>query len=219
VHLILSITVFTTELNTLKPTVLFVDQLSASLPLLKWLISKPVFFYCHFPDKLLAQGRDSWLKRLYRGPFDVLEEYSMEWADAVAVNSEFTRGVLAREWPTLVERGDVRVVYPSISLEEGKKGEKVEEAEALWKKKRVLLSVNRFERKKDVALAIKAFAALDKGKRKDARLVIAGESLSQKPPLSPSGASFTDKHYQEVTTPVSPKMHNTTPSSRPSPPP
>jgi alpha-1,3/alpha-1,6-mannosyltransferase len=157
--------------------VLFVDQLSANLPLLKWLASKPLFFYCHFPDKLLARGRESVFKRAYRLPFDVLEEFSMEFADAVAVNSEFTRGVVAATWHNLVENTDVRVVYPSVGLEDGSSKEKADEVGPLWRDKRVLLSINRFERKKDVALAIKAFAALPTEKRKDARLVIAGMCL------------------------------------------
>jgi alpha-1,3/alpha-1,6-mannosyltransferase len=38
----------------------------------------------------------------------------------------------------------------------------------------VLLSINRFEKKKDVALAIRAFAGLSPNEREDARLVIAG---------------------------------------------
>jgi alpha-1,3/alpha-1,6-mannosyltransferase len=38
----------------------------------------------------------------------------------------------------------------------------------------VLLSINRFEKKKDVALAIKAFAGLSLSERQDARLVVAG---------------------------------------------
>jgi alpha-1,3/alpha-1,6-mannosyltransferase len=38
----------------------------------------------------------------------------------------------------------------------------------------VLLSINRFERKKDVGLAIKAYAGLSAGERADTRLIIAG---------------------------------------------
>ena len=49
-------------------------QVSSSVPLLRLLCgSSKVLFYCHFPDQLLVQ-RGSWLKRLYRIPFDALEE-------------------------------------------------------------------------------------------------------------------------------------------------
>lgn len=54
---------------------LFIDQLSACIPLLKWFSSARILFYCHFPDKLLAT-RDSKLKEIYRSVFDKLEELS-----------------------------------------------------------------------------------------------------------------------------------------------
>jgi len=52
--------------------VIFVDQLSVSIPLLRWTGAK-IFFYCHFPDKLLTK-RESFLKKLYRVPVDFIEE-------------------------------------------------------------------------------------------------------------------------------------------------
>jgi alpha-1,3/alpha-1,6-mannosyltransferase len=63
--------------------VFFVDQLSTCVPLLRTLGKTPVVFYCHFPDKLLADGAyvegqvrrsGGLLKRLYRYPVDKLEE-------------------------------------------------------------------------------------------------------------------------------------------------
>jgi alpha-1,3/alpha-1,6-mannosyltransferase len=51
---------------------MFVDQVSAGVPLLK-LFGYPVLFYCHFPDKLLSI-RTSWIKSLYRLPMDILEQ-------------------------------------------------------------------------------------------------------------------------------------------------
>ena len=65
--------------------VYFVDQLSTCVPLLRAFAGKRVVFYCHFPDKLLAEGAyvegavkksGSLLKRLYRMPVDRLEEYT-----------------------------------------------------------------------------------------------------------------------------------------------
>ncbi len=59
------------------------DQLSTCIPALRLLAHKRVVFYCHFPDKLLANGefiegkmvkRGSVLKRAYRAPMDWLEE-------------------------------------------------------------------------------------------------------------------------------------------------
>lgn len=71
-----------------QPDVVFCDQISACIPVLK-LKGLKVIFYCHFPDQLLT-GRKSWLKRLYRFPIDWLEEKTTGKADKIVVNSNFT---------------------------------------------------------------------------------------------------------------------------------
>ncbi|SPO03536.1 related to mannosyltransferase alg2 [Cephalotrichum gorgonifer] len=173
-HLLLHIHL-TSELSSLAPTSFVVDQLSAGLPLLQHLApGVPILFYCHYPDLLLARGRGSWLKRAYRAPFDALEEWSMGFAQAVAVNSEFTKGVVRRTWPSLERHVELRVVHPCVAVDDEDKpaqevGEIVE-----WRDEKVVLSINRFERKKDVALAIRAFAAIPEERRQGVRLVIAG---------------------------------------------
>lgn len=173
VHLILQ-TYFSSELRDLQPDAFFVDQLSAGLPLLQYLQPKaPILFYCHFPDLLLAQGRKKWWKRMYRVPFDVWEQWSMSFANAIAVNSRFTKGIVAQTWPALARTKDLKVVYPCMDTRQGKDGQMNHDG-PMWKGKRVILSINRFERKKDIALAIKAFAQLPVGSREGVRLVIAG---------------------------------------------
>lgn len=70
-----------------KYDVYFVDQLSTCVPLLRAYGGVRVVFYCHFPDKLLANGefvdggdgtanqrKGSLVKRIYRYPMDQLEE-------------------------------------------------------------------------------------------------------------------------------------------------
>ncbi|KAH8906549.1 UDP-Glycosyltransferase/glycogen phosphorylase [Coniochaeta sp. PMI_546] len=176
-HLILHTALFTSELRSLSPSAFFVDQLSAGLPLLQLLNpTTPILFYCHFPDLLLVQGRQKWWKRVYRVPFDKWEQWSMSFADAIAVNSLFTKGVVARTWPSLAKAKDFKVVYPAIDTDSDRKEEKSEKEKdgPMWKDKRVILSINRFERKKDVGLAIRAYAGLPEEKRKGVRLVIAG---------------------------------------------
>ncbi|EMT64702.1 Alpha-1,3/1,6-mannosyltransferase alg-2 [Fusarium odoratissimum] len=85
VHLLIHIAL-AGELQALRPRAFIVDQLSAGLPLMRYIApSSPILFYCHFPDLLLAQGRESALKRLYRRPFDWLEEWTMGFASAMAV--------------------------------------------------------------------------------------------------------------------------------------
>ncbi|POR32487.1 Alpha-1,3/1,6-mannosyltransferase alg-2 [Tolypocladium paradoxum] len=175
-HLLLAVTL-TRELPALKPRAFLVDQLSAGLPLLQYSYEDvPLLFYCHFPDLLLARGRDaSLLKRLYRVPFDWLEEWTMGFAHAVAVNSEFTKGVVETTWPGLTGRVPTRVVHPCVdaAANEGELAGKGR-GDILGDGSVIILSINRFERKKDIGLAIKAFAAIPETEREAVRLVLAG---------------------------------------------
>lgn len=69
--------------------VIFCDQISACIPILRIFSSAPIIFYCHFPDQLLTQKRN-FLKYLYRAPIDWLEEKSTGMANTILVNSYFT---------------------------------------------------------------------------------------------------------------------------------
>merc|ERR1712000_386165 len=172
-HIIFAIYYYS-EFKTLKPDAFFVDQLSAGLPWLAYLYPEPrILFYCHFPDLLLAQGRSAWWKRLYRIPFDFIEQWSMSFADSIAVNSGFTKGVVGSVWPDLVAEKDLQIVYPCVDVQD-KKPDFVDDPVAAWQEKRILLSINRFERKKDIGLAIKAYAGLEKKARENVMLVLAG---------------------------------------------
>lgn len=68
--------------------IVFCDQISACVPILK-LSQAKILFYCHFPDMLLTQ-RQSTLKKLYRAPIDWLEEKTTGMAHVILVNSNFT---------------------------------------------------------------------------------------------------------------------------------
>jgi alpha-1,3/alpha-1,6-mannosyltransferase len=174
VHLLIHIAL-TGELQALRPRAFIVDQLSAGLPLMRYIApSSPILFYCHFPDLLLAQGRESALKRLYRRPFDWLEEWTMGFASAVAVNSGFTKGVVNNTWPNLKKRTETKVVYPCVDTEVKEKEDAGSDGDVPFKGEKIILSINRFERKKDIGLAIKAFAALPEAERKGCRLILAG---------------------------------------------
>ncbi|UPK99382.1 hypothetical protein LCI18_010317 [Fusarium solani-melongenae] len=174
VHLIFQITL-SGELRDLKPRTFIVDQLSAGLPLLRYLDpTVPILFYCHFPDLLLARGRESFIKRLYRRPFDWIEEWSMSYSSAVAVNSGFTKGVVERTWPDLKKHVETVVVYPCVDVEAKEKEDAGEDGDVVFKGEKIILSINRFERKKDIGLAIKAFAAIPEAERKGCRLILAG---------------------------------------------
>lgn len=174
-----------------------VDQVPACVPVLRTLGPRfvrasqrrqRILFYCHFPDQLLARRDEGGsllrlAKALYRYPFDWFEGWSMSASDKVVANSRFTRGVVSRVLG-IEKLGDVRVVYPcvetqgsitsSISGKSVQVGISKDNQEPLWPDKKIFLSINRFERKKDVGLAIRAYHGLGQEKRRGTRLVIAG---------------------------------------------
>ena len=92
--------------------ILIIDQLSTSIPLLR--TQYPILFYCHFPDKLLARGRESLLKRIYRKPFDWVEEVTTGLADAIVVNSLYTKEVFKEAFPGIEQSPDV--IYPCVDV-------------------------------------------------------------------------------------------------------
>lgn len=155
-----------------RADVAFVDQLSAPVPFL-WLFGIRVVFYCHFPDKLLAtrEGRPSLLKTVYRLPFDVAEELTTGFATTILVNSHFTQGVYARAFPLLrTLRKPPAVLWPGISR--ALADQRALPPPPAGVRPLVLLSLNRYERKKGVELAVRGLSLMDR--REDARLVIAG---------------------------------------------
>ncbi|SAM81988.1 related to alpha-1,3-mannosyltransferase alg2 [Ustilago bromivora] len=166
----------------------FFDQLPAGIPWLKILLATRVVYYCHFPDKDIgnsiamqkahARGESgpSVLRKVYRLPFDLFEEGTTDYADKILVNSEFTSAQFVKSFFRL--RRQPRVVYPGVDysqfepkkVEEGMKrlekeaegmGDPIRSQIARFcrdESKTTLLSVNRFEAKKNVALALEAFA-------------------------------------------------------------
>lgn len=100
----------------------------------------------------------------------------MRAADRIVVNSSFTRGVVENVWGWLkqgAKEEGVGIVYPCVHVEEGELG-RGEGEEVLWKEKKVLLSINRFEKKKGVELVLRAFARMGERERRGSRVVIAG---------------------------------------------
>lgn len=173
-HLILQVSVFSKELQNLNPTSFFVDQLSAGVPLLRLIYpGARVLFYCHFPDKLLAK-KGGFVKSLYRVPFDLIESWSTGCSDGIVVNSYFTRGIFGEAFPWLDHR-EPKVVYPCVDTSSPSEKTDVDHSEGLWKNHKVLLSINRFEKKKGVGLAIRAYAKLSENERQGTRLVLAGK--------------------------------------------
>jgi alpha-1,3/alpha-1,6-mannosyltransferase len=177
----------TTDDEEDRDDIFIVDQLPACVPFLKS-FGRPrqsrrqrILFYCHFPDQLLARRDEGGsllrlAKVLYRFPFDWFEGWAMSASDRVVANSRFSRGVV-RDVFGSDRLGDVEVVYPCVDMDAGVSvPEKVKE-DPLWGGKKILLSINRFERKKDMGLAIRAYNGLGAETRKGTRLVIAGKNL------------------------------------------
>ncbi|KAJ3056289.1 Alpha-1,3-mannosyltransferase-like protein [Rhizophlyctis rosea] len=144
-------------------------------------------------------GKGHMICALLRGIFLALsllvanreEQYDVVFADQLSVynplvrfteakavvNSNFTAGVFRDAFKRI--KFVPKVLYPGINFDlyNNKVDEGDERVKPLISKKRFLLSINRFERKKNVALAVHAFATLRDIAPKefaDLRLVIAG---------------------------------------------
>ncbi|CAM9100504.1 unnamed protein product, partial [Scytosiphon promiscuus] len=186
-------------------TVIFCDGVSAPVPLLR--LAGPVLFYCHFPDKLLCVRRGSFLKRAYRWPLDMLEEATTASASSVAVNSNFTAGIFREAFPRLgraflpaaeLGRGSdegagserpagtaegvtprlLRVLYPPTDVDAYAEREHDDPSPAAIMGP--VVSLNRFERKKNLPLAVEALGwvaeeiGAEEAASRGLRLVIAG---------------------------------------------
>ncbi|CAM4528184.1 unnamed protein product [Caretta caretta] len=154
------------------------DQVSACIPVLRLARTpKKVLFYCHFPDQLLTK-RESFLKRIYRAPLDWLEEYTTGMADCIVVNSNFTANVFKNTFKSLNQiKPDV--LYPSLNVSTFETIVPADIASIIPQgKKYLFLSINRFERKKNLALALEALhdlrGRLDAQEWNEVHLVLAG---------------------------------------------
>ncbi|XP_006887031.1 PREDICTED: alpha-1,3/1,6-mannosyltransferase ALG2 [Elephantulus edwardii] len=136
------------------------DQVSACIPVLRLARRrKKILFYCHFPDMLLTK-RDSFLKRLYRAPIDWIEEHTTGLADCIVVNSRFTANVFKNTFKTL-SHIDPDVLYPSLNFSSFDSAVPEKLDDLVPKGKNVLfLSINRYERKKNLPLALEALVEL-----------------------------------------------------------
>lgn len=143
-----------------KPSMIFCDLISLCIPFLK--LAKDNFriiFYCHHPDKLLTQTGGI-LKTLYRAPLNWLEEMTTAKADKVLVNSKYTAIVYKKAFNKIKDVPDI--CYPSINTEYFKKTAPIplKDVISIDDRKFIFLSINRYERKKNLQLALKALEHL-----------------------------------------------------------
>jgi alpha-1,3/alpha-1,6-mannosyltransferase len=154
-----------------RPDVVVCDLVAHTIPLARRLLGVPVVYYCHYPDRLLAPegGRAyGW----YRGVIDGLEARGIGAADRLAVNSRFTATRLADTYAPAVLPEPV-VVHPGVAPSlVTPLGEEATDGPL------VVLSLARFDPRKNVGLAIDALAdvrgRLPAALSRRVRLVIAG---------------------------------------------
>jgi len=190
--------------------VVVVDVLPTSIPLLlNWMSTAGVLFYCHFPDKLLLRNnRGGIINKLYRKLLDTVEESTMGLADILVVNSKFTLSQVEEHFPILFSRRNkrqkleqqqheiqlqpIKVLYPALDTSNMVQANNREKT-----KLSPIVSLNRFERKKNIGLLIRAYAYMMEqikgGSRKDSNSNNDSSNVSEKdnllmlPPLVIAG--------------------------------
>jgi len=191
-----------------SPDLIVVDVLPTPL----WILSytdAATLYYCHFPDKLLkrqqqeSKKHSGALTKLYRGFMNAIEEWAMNCADVVAVNSQFTRTIVRTAFPHLERRrqqqegegtdrrewsseASLPVLYPAFdgsSLDEYRhqqgKGGGSNNNTMIIDKEYMVVSLNRYERKKNIGVFLEALAWVRDNNSKNKnfkmpRIVVAG---------------------------------------------
>uniref|UniRef100_A0A6B2E8G2 Alpha-1,3/1,6-mannosyltransferase ALG2 n=1 Tax=Phlebotomus kandelakii TaxID=1109342 RepID=A0A6B2E8G2_9DIPT len=139
-----------------KIDAIFCDQISLGIPILRLARNTPkILFYCHFPDQLQTKPGGV-LKRIYRAPLNYLEEMTTGMADRVLVNSKFTRRIFKSTFRRLSLDPDV--LYPSLNTQFFDSPPQHDDISSqIPSKSFIFLSINRFERKKNLCLAVDTF--------------------------------------------------------------
>lgn len=141
-----------------KSDVIVTDQVSASLLVFRLFSSARLVFYCHHPDMLLTDRKTA-LKSFYRYFLDSLEEKTTSLADCICVNSLYT-GTIVKKTFRSINPDLLTVLYPTLNTQFFDDIEDVLLEEIPPKYDFVFVSLNRFEMKKNIGLALRAFASL-----------------------------------------------------------
>lgn len=176
--------------------VIVIDQISAVVPVLK-LQRWKILFYCHFPDYLLCTERRSRVKRVYRYLLDSIEKLGLRFSSEIMVNSQFTQGVVKDALG--VDKQKLHILNPCIEIPRNEPNSNFSVLD-----RRYIISLNRYERKKDVMFALKVYADIITKGAKDLRLIIAGgydEALNENIEYLAELKEFCDNHkikYAEI---------------------
>jgi alpha-1,3/alpha-1,6-mannosyltransferase len=153
--------------------IFLVDQMANSLPLMRLLFPNMIIlFYCHYPDKLLSKPGGT-LKRMYRVPMDAWEEWALSFADEIFVNSKYTMKIFREHFknlytkkalihgnntsPCVLYPGIITKNYHMIETERKKVLSIYHPYIRLDDNRPIILSLNRFERKKDIKLVLSGY--------------------------------------------------------------
>ncbi|EEH59306.1 glycosyltransferase family 4 protein [Micromonas pusilla CCMP1545] len=144
--------------------IVLLDQISSPALLLRMFSSTKIVFYCHYPDMLLAKHK-SFAQGVYRSIFDGLERITTGMAHHIFVNSYYTADIFAKTFESGFARGrQPTVLYPAVSPKNVKLLPKsLLSCEFQHRGKNIksydyFLSINRFEYKKNLELALNAYA-------------------------------------------------------------
>ncbi|EPR62381.1 glycosyltransferase, group 1 family protein [Toxoplasma gondii GAB2-2007-GAL-DOM2] len=191
-----------------RRNVIINDQVAAVNPLLSFFCEKLVF-YAHFPDLLLVKrtphspGFFAALKKLYRVVMDGIEEATTGKCDLLLFNSRFTEQTFRRTFPSL-RFPPHTVLYPPVDTAGADAFRRRFSRDACIASLKALpefknfdfsvpfvFSLNRYEKKKDLPLAIHAVAHARGHDAAGAplNLVMAGGFCSQ---LPENGEVFAD---------------------------
>lgn len=165
-----------------RTDVVVLDGVSAPIPLF-YLAGIPVVFYCHYPDKLLCTDRAGLFKRAYRSVIDIIEEFTTGCATVIVVNSKFTAGAFHQSFPWISGYFEPKVLYPTVEADASptvNANNESNDTNTSSKNSRtsgagvpdevkytdtydyVFVSLNRYERKKNIGLALDALAYVKK---------------------------------------------------------
>lgn len=167
-----------------KADVIVLDVLPTPLWIFRYLCPlASLLFYCHFPDQLLIRrsrpDRQSFMDVLftiYRKLLNAIEAQSMILADTIIVNSKFTQQTVRQTFPSLQDH-PLPVLYPALEITPSV--DDSSQARTDKKQPNLVVSLNRFERKKNLGLLIEAMAWIQKqhpklSTKSSVNLVIAG---------------------------------------------
>jgi len=140
--------------------VVVLDGVSAPIPILKYFGGLKILFYCHFPDLLLCTDRSNPFKKMYRIVVDGIEEYTTGLSDMILVNSKFTASIVGDTFPRVAKNHNIQILYPSVKPLQQEcllsKEESIRIAPYCAHYDHIFVSLNRFERKKRIEVAIDA---------------------------------------------------------------